>query len=896
MRIARCAVPVVACLAAALAVPTSVVATAATAGAAAVRPHGPIEHVLLALTPQDRGALRALAKGQPAGVSRTRARALAAALPSPARQQSVASTARHLGLHVDRITRTAVAVSGPASLVKQLFGSARAVDPASTMQHPLPSVPAGFRGQVTIAFGGDDHRPALRPSATATGQDFRTAYGVDSSNLDPTVAPPLSSPLRKETIATVQLSDWHPADLTAYANRLASTTGKPWPAPKYTSVVPDPSLAPCVDTLSQPNKCANQTGNQPGDDIEVDLDQEAIYAVAPYANQRAYLTSDDFFGLYTSLGAIGDDASNPAVDRHIVAASISWGFCESSLNNDPQPNSLYAAFEDVMSYDLATGVTVFAASGDNGDYCDPGSGPSTAVQGVSYPASSPQVVAVGGTQHASGHAITDGTPQGWVDGGWHPGADPSAAGASGGGESAVFPRPAYQDGVGLTTTMRTVPDIAALAGPPEFGILSSSAALGGGNQNLPVRGTSVSSPVSASTYAVQLALDNTSWGIGNILPGLYRQQTYTGGTPGYTDVNDNCPTFATTPASCNGWNGADVAHAGYDEVTGLGTPLWKNVLSTALGGDPHLSRGGPAYSKSLTVPVTVHMPSFMSFDHYRIDVDGDHICMTNGGSSTPPTQVTLSDFGAPGSADGVHDLTLVAWNDPPAVADGDNPNIVCHYADSLIDIDTSAPLPTATLAIAKGKKDVTASWTADDFGGSGTNSYVVSVTYPGHTVFSTTTSKKGHTSFAAKPGKVYTMTLKVTDRAGNTATTRAALYDDKSFAKSAGWTRSTARTAFDGTSSTTTRRNAKATVHAVGFDYRLYVTTCASCGKLAVYVNGKKKKVVDTYSASTHDRARFDVFSGVFTQTRTIAVKALGTKNHRSTGTRIILDGLATSG
>jgi kumamolisin len=854
VRISRLPAPIVACVVAALAAP--VLATT-PAGAASVRqqPTGPTQRVLLTLAPQDRGALRALARSSSVRRAETAA-SLSEALPSDARRRSVADTARNLGLHVDRSNRMSVLVSGRASLVRSLFGSARAVDPRSPVQHPLPSLPSALRGQVTVAFGGDDNRPAFRhfglPDGTADGTDFRTAYG--DTDTSPLAAP--SAHEKAATIATVQLSGWHSSDLDAYATFLRNQTGNAgWPAPRYTGV--DDPLLPSHVAQSGPNF---------GNDIEVDLDQEAIYAVAPFARQRAYLSGNDLFGMYDSLAAIGDDASDPTVDRHLIAASISWGFCETDLNSDPSSNALYAAFEDVLSYDLATGVTVFSASGDDGSKCD------GSHLGVSYPASSPQVISVGGTQHTGGDVIAD-PPSGWKD----------TFGSSAGGASKVFPRPAYQPFALTGSTMRTVPDISALAGDPGFDVRSTSPAAPHAVDTY--GGTSLASPVSAATYAVQVAQHNFSWGVGNILPGLYDQAANTPSS--FTDVDDGC---VANDSSCAGWNGVDVAHAGYDQVTGLGTPVWSSIVSPGLGGDPHLSVGR-AYSNSRVVPVTVRTPDWQSYDRFRIDVDGDHVCTVNNASATKPTSVTVPAFGGAHSADGVHSLTLVAFNS------ADN---ICHYSDAFVFVDTTDPSPTAGLSITKGVKNLLASWGGNDRDffseGSGIRSLRVKLGYPGKVVLNRTTFNRGSVRVTAKPGKVYTLSVTATDYAGNVHTAVAQLVDDREFSFSRGWSRTIGPTAFDGSEATSTRRGAKASASATGLTYALYVTTCSTCGKIGIIVGGKQRRVIDTYSKRTHDRVRFTVYSVRSDVRRKLTFKVLGTQNSHSGGHRVIVDGLTTKG
>ena len=847
MRPTRIAAPTIICLVAALALPAT--ATGAPSS-------GPIsnrtERVLLALTPHDRTALRALARSSmPRGSSR--ATALAAALPSESQREAVVSTVRSLGLTVDRVDRMAVVLSGPANRIRDLFGSARAVDPQSPVQHPLPNIPNVLRGYVTVALGGDDNRPALRhfalPDRTADGTDFRTAYGV--SNLDPLTAPLQAE--KDETIATVQLSGWHSGDLTKYADFLRQQTGNTnWPTPKYAQV-DDPLLPSCVATNT--NKCTNAVG----DDVEVDLDQEALYATAPYAHQRAYTSGNDFLGLYDSLTSIGDDASDPRVDRHMVAASISWGFCESDLNQESNSNQLYSSFEDVLSYVLATGVTVFASSGDNGAFCD------GKHKGVFYPASSPQVISVGGTQYPA--SVATDAPQGWAEAGW----TPANGGASGGGVSEVFPLPSYQQATGISTTGRAVPDVSAMAGSPGFDVVSTSPS---GPGTFPVGGTSVASPVTASTYALQVAFHGYSWGVGNILPGLYAQPT------NFTDVNDGCTTVA---SNCPGYNGADVAHTGYDEVTGLGTPKWSSLVSATLGGDPHLSVGA-AYTKSTTVPVSVHSAGWQSFDRYRIDVDANHTCTVANASATPPTSVTIDDFGFKGLADGIHDLTLVTFNSTTKV---------CHYADAFVFVDTTKPSPSAELSAGSGTNNLIVHWSGGDSGGSGIRSYEVSLVSAGRQIFSTSSSRADTVRIQGKRGASYTMTVTATDFAGNVRSATASLVDDSGLSLSGKWSHTFTPGDYAGESARSNRGGASAAGSLTGRVYVVYVVKCPSCGKAVVSVDGQQVKTIDTFATRTRHRVAVTVYKSNKATQHRVTVRVLGTRNSGSHGTDVYVDAIS---
>jgi hypothetical protein len=150
--------------------------------------------------------------------------------------------------------------------------------------------------------------------------------------------------------------------------------------------------APCDTTNFQyvVSGTGGDPGLSPGDISESDLDIEVSGSVARNA-QIIFVTSS---------GGVGDSWSW-AIDNNLAPIiSISYGLCE-ALGPPPSLAIQDQEFQKGASF----GISIFAAAGDGGSAtCDADLGNSTAVYGlsVSYPASSPEVTGVGGTEFNEG--------------------------------------------------------------------------------------------------------------------------------------------------------------------------------------------------------------------------------------------------------------------------------------------------------------------------------------------------------------------------------------------------------------------------------------------------------------------------------------------------------------
>lgn len=176
--------------------------------------------------------------------------------------------------------------------------------------------------------------------------------------------------------------------------------------------------------------------NQPGGDAdaEVLLDIMVAGALAPDAEIVVYFCPNTDAGFLAGVKQANADG--------VDVGSISWG-----LRENAAPKSWMQQMDAAFADGLNKGVVWFVAAGDNGAADGNPSGRPVA----DFPASSPHVFAVGGTQltlNPDGSRADEVT---WND-----------SGATGGGLSTVFARPSYQD---HKYAMRAEPDGAVNASP-----------------------------------------------------------------------------------------------------------------------------------------------------------------------------------------------------------------------------------------------------------------------------------------------------------------------------------------------------------------------------------------------------------------------------------------------
>jgi subtilase family serine protease len=273
------------------------------------------------------------------------------------------------------------------------------------------------------------------------------------------------------------------------------------------------NLPPCTTK----NKCfekhlmSSGTTTDAGWALETSLDVEWSHAIAP--NAKILLVAAK-----TPSGKNFLDAIDYATGRaDVVAVSMSWGGAEF-----PEETSLDSHF-------VGNGkISFFASSGDSG-------------YGVSWPAASPNVVAVGGTTLALAGGVLK---------------KETAWSGSGGGVSAYETEPSYQTNYSIPKALnhRAVPDVSYNADPYSgFSVYRTNGTSKNGWYVL--GGTSAGAPQWAAIHSLGLSAFSAN---------LYSDKASANNGKYFRDIvsgaNGDCLFY------CN-------ARKRYDYVTGLGSPL-----------------------------------------------------------------------------------------------------------------------------------------------------------------------------------------------------------------------------------------------------------------------------------------------------------------------------------
>lgn len=281
---------------------------------------------------------------------------------------------------------------------------------------------------------------------------------------------------------------------------------------------------------------------------ETHLDLEVIGSICPDARISVFRGS--WKGGFAA-------AINRAVDESIPVISISWGYPEFDQQD-------FSKLERALERAREHNITVCASSGDAGSSASITAkgrvGPAKDGKAhVYYPASSPNVLACGGTelsvQNREAKEVV------WnnisID-----------KGATGGGVSVLFDRPSWQSEIDIlhastSATGRIVPDVAGLAAARDWEIFMSG-------RSRPTGGTSAVAPLWSALFVLvnQLRAEAGKAPIGFVNERLYELAKI---SSLFKSIDQGSNRIAT---DYPGYNARD----GFDACTGWGTPRAQQLI------------------------------------------------------------------------------------------------------------------------------------------------------------------------------------------------------------------------------------------------------------------------------------------------------------------------------
>lgn len=499
--------------------------------------------------------------------------------PTPASYSTVLGTLSSAGFALTQqySDRSFVEVTGTAAQAEKLFSTklvsgeyeGRTVTLPSTAPvlpgsiSPLISSVSGLSTEVTT-FRTDSSPLQSVTDYPVLPNNPHSLYGLDQLyNLTGTSKWPT-----KETIALLLWGDgYNPSDiLTGFASQLY-----PSDEPQF-NVQPEP-----MDGAPAPS--ANSVNDPSGTPFELTLDMEWSESQAPGATVMPVYVPDG----PESNGYSPSDVDLENALAWIVNSSGANVLSMSFGSPDGSDVPFQDAFDQTLEIAASEGMSVFASSGDSGGSAGttPKNPTCTTSPQVEYPATSPWVTAVGGTNFVvlSNGSVSE---QAWS--------------LSTGGFSQFYKAPSWQL-VGTAGSVietqgngdRGVPDVSGPAA--DDGLYYNGSVTYG-------QGTSFASPLWAGITAELDSIHGKDLGL--LAPGAYRVGTMQdhGATPlPYNDI--------TIGANC-----IYPAAVGWDPVTGYGSPhalafygdLVNGLLTLAITFNPNVAT--PGQSVNLNIGIT----------------------------------------------------------------------------------------------------------------------------------------------------------------------------------------------------------------------------------------------------------------------------------------------------
>jgi subtilase family serine protease len=316
--------------------------------------------------------------------------------------------------------------------------------------------------------------PAGCPAALAqpngfTPNQYRQAYNIG-------VAPAVPGNGRGERVALVEIDGFKRSDITTFASCFGLPTGRI----KVFHVFVRRNLTPSFEST---------------------LDLEMLAASAPGVYSRGVDVYQTVPTGSVVLRALTAPLRHPNNRPDVISASL--GICEPNLLGQTVGRAGADAFNRTLEVAAADGVSVISSAGDSGSTAclNPTFQPEIPLRhtAVSFPASSPWVTGVGGTNLAltAGNGIAGQVV--WNN-------SPALPDAGGGGDSRLFRRPGYQRRF-TRSRRRVVPDLSILADPFPGYLIYCSARPGCVNSAhhdawTPFGGTSAGAPLLAGSFAL----------------------------------------------------------------------------------------------------------------------------------------------------------------------------------------------------------------------------------------------------------------------------------------------------------------------------------------------------------------------------------------------------------
>lgn len=514
--------------------------------------------------------------------------------------------------------RLLVNVRAPVASVNQTFHLTM-----HSYQHPVenrkfyaPDVePSIEKGIPVLSVQGlsnyDLPHPMLKKAPSNAVQSNVTGSGPGGqflgSDMRAAYAPGVTLDGTGQTVGLIELGPYNLSDVQAYF----SSINQPLNVPIYNAL------------LNVDGVCSGTPATGGCDDGEEVIDIEQAISMAPHLSTlivyEAYGPNSDALTAFTQ-------AANDNIAKQL-SLSFGWGGTPAT-----EPG-----YEQVFMELAAQGQNVFVASGDSG----------ANVGGVGYPGNSPNITDAGGTD-----LTTTGPGGAWLsESGWI---------GSGGGWNTQSPIPSYQTAAINSSNQgspsyRNIPDVSMEANTDNY-FCANGSCQGG------IGGTSLAAP----RWAGFLALVNQQ---ANGSPvGFLNQSVYTlGQKSNYTNLFHDITTG-------NDFNSSSPnlfsAVAGYDLVTGWGTPTGQNLINVL----------APANSTSHNFSLTASPAT---------------INLTPGSDGTATLTVTPTN-----GFTGTVNLTVAVVGSPAGVSASLSPASINGAGSSTLSVSTTSTTPGGNILLA----------------------------------------------------------------------------------------------------------------------------------------------------------------------------------------------------